>query len=76
LWTTTRYRLVLLPTTLSLLSVIKMMYTNSSLSASSDVVFDLCADDRGHWSLGLPKSDAVSVAGEFDLSLWTKELSG
>ena len=42
---------------------------------SSDVVFDLCADDQGHWSLGLPKSDAVTVSGEVALSPWAEESS-
>jgi len=46
-WTTTRFRLALLPATLSLLSVI----TNDVCKflaqrlQSSDVVFDFCADD-------------------------------
>jgi len=74
-WTTTRFRLALLPATLSLLSVIKndvCEYLAQRLQ-SSDVVFNLCADDLGHWSLGLPKPHAVTAAGKAALSLWAEE---
>jgi len=37
------------------------------------VVFNLCANDPGHWSLGLQKPDAATAAGEAGLSLWVEK---
>jgi len=73
-WTTTRFRLALLPPTLSLFSGSKddvCEYLAQRLQ-TSDVIFDLCADEQGHWSLGLPKPDCLT-AGETALSVWAEE---